>query len=49
MTKSTEGVKNLEKEFDIDLYYKIIEKMAILESKMIIVTLLDGTEIEVLR
>jgi len=33
-------------EFDIDIYFKIIEKMIVLEGNKIIVFLLDGTEIE---
>lgn len=33
-------------EFNIDLYFQTIEKIIILEEKKIIVTLLDGTEIE---
>jgi site-specific DNA recombinase len=32
--------------FDIDLYFMIVEKMTALEGQKIIVTLLDGTEIE---
>jgi hypothetical protein len=32
--------------FDIDLYFKVVEKMIVIESNMIIITLLDGTEIE---
>lgn len=32
--------------FDMDLYFKIIEKMTVFEGEKIIVTLLDGTEIE---
>jgi hypothetical protein len=34
-------------EFDIDIYFKIIEKMIVFEGNKIIVTLLDGTEVEV--
>lgn len=34
-------------EFDIDLFFRIIEKMTVFEGEKIIVTLLDGTEIEV--
>lgn len=30
----------------MDLYFKIIEKMVVFEGEKIIVTLLDGTEIE---
>lgn len=33
-------------EFDIDIYFKIIEKMIVFEGNKIIVTLLDDTEIE---
>ncbi|MGH4138394.1 MAG: recombinase family protein, partial [Clostridium sp.] len=36
------------KEFDIDIHFKLIEKMIVYEGNKIIVTLLDGTEIEVL-
>jgi len=32
--------------FDMDLYFKIIEKMTVLEGNKIVVTLLDGAEIE---
>jgi hypothetical protein len=41
-----ENAKVLE-EFDMDLYYKVIEKMNIYQENNIIVSLLDGTEIEV--
>lgn len=34
-------------EFDMDLFFRIIEKMTVFEGKKIIVTLIDGTEIEV--
>lgn len=34
-------------EFDMDLFFRIIEKMTVIEGQKIIVTLLDGTEIEV--
>jgi len=34
-------------EFDMDLFFRIIEKMIMFEGEKIIVTLLDGTEIEV--
>jgi len=34
-------------EFDTDIYFKIIEKMIVFEGNKIIVTLLDGTEMEV--
>lgn len=40
--KKTEPIK----EFDMDLFFKIIEKMVVYEGKKIIVGLLDGTEIE---
>ena len=43
--KIIENAELIEK-FDMDLFFKIIEKLTVLESKMIIVTLLDGTEIE---
>jgi len=33
-------------EFDIDIYFKIIEKTIVFEGNKVIVTLLDGTEIE---
>ena len=36
---------NLMKEFDIDIYFKIIEKMIVFEVNKVIVTLLDGTEV----
>ena len=35
------------KKFDIDIYFKIIEKMIVFEGNKIIVALLDGTEVEV--
>ncbi|WP_315166548.1 hypothetical protein [Metaclostridioides mangenotii] len=34
-------------EFDMDLFFRIIEKMTVFEGEKIIVTLLDGTELEV--
>lgn len=34
-------------EFDMDLFFRIIEKMTVFEGEKIIVTLLDRTEIEV--
>jgi site-specific DNA recombinase len=34
-------------EFDIDLFFRIIEKMTVFEGEKIIVTLLDGNEIKV--
>ena len=43
--KKIENAKPIE-EFDMDLYFSIIEKMAVFEDKKIIVTLLDGTDIE---
>ena len=33
-------------EFDMDLYFKMIERMTVFEDEKIIVTLLDGTEVE---
>ena len=33
-------------EFDMDLFFRIIEKMTVFEGQKIIITLLDGTEIE---
>lgn len=35
------------KEFNMDLYFRIIEKMIVFDGDKIIVTLLDVTEIEV--
>jgi site-specific DNA recombinase len=35
------------KGFDIDIYFIIIKKMIVVEGNKIIVTLLDGTEVEV--
>ena len=35
------------KEYDMDLFFRIIEKMTVFEGQKIILTLLDGTEIEV--
>jgi len=32
--------------FDLDLYFKIIEKMTVFDGKKIIISLIDGTEIE---
>jgi site-specific DNA recombinase len=32
--------------FDMDLYFRIVEKMIVFEGKNVIITLLDGTEIE---
>ncbi len=40
-----EDAKPLE-EFDIDLFFKIIEKITVFKEEKIIVTLLDSTEIE---
>jgi site-specific DNA recombinase len=34
------------KEFDMDLFFRIVEKMSVFDGKKIIVTLLDGTEVE---
>lgn len=43
-----EIINNVEpiEDFDMDLYFKIIEKVTVFEDKKIIVTQLDGTEIE---
>ncbi|MGO5066824.1 hypothetical protein [Clostridium sp. LCP25S3_F8] len=35
------------KKFDVDLFFRIIEKMTVFDGEKIIVSLLDGTEIEV--
>lgn len=43
--KILKNAKVLE-EFDIDLFFRIIEKITVFEGEKIIVTLLDGTEIE---
>ncbi|MPN61029.1 hypothetical protein SDC9_208763 [bioreactor metagenome] len=32
--------------FDMDLYFRIIEKMTVFKGEKVIVTLLEGTEIE---
>ena len=42
-------IKNAEsiEEFDMELFFRIIEKMIVFEGSKIIVGLLDGTEIEV--
>ena len=34
------------KQFDIDIYFKVVEKMTVNDGNIIILTLLDGTEIE---
>ena len=34
-------------EFDMDLFFRIVEKMSVFEGNKIILTLLDGTEIEI--
>jgi site-specific DNA recombinase len=41
-------IENAEKidEFDIDLYFKLIEKMKVFDKGKIVLYLLDGTEIE---
>jgi len=51
--KAGEFIKIIEdaeviEEFDIDIYFRIIEKMIVFEGNRIIVGLLDGTEVEVL-
>lgn len=44
-TKLFENSNAIE-EFDIDLYYKVIEKITVYQVNKIIVVLLDGTEVE---
>lgn len=49
--KSKQFIKIIENakpitEFDTDLFFRIIEKMTAFEGKKIIITLLDGTDIE---
>lgn len=34
-------------EFDVGLFFKLVEKITAIEEKLLIVSLLDGTEIEV--
>jgi uncharacterized ubiquitin-like protein YukD len=43
--KIFEGAEKIEK-FDVDLFYKVIEKMIVYQGNRVIVTLLDGTEVE---
>jgi site-specific DNA recombinase len=43
--KIIEGTEKI-KEFDIDIYYKVIEKITVYQGNKIIVTLLDGTDVE---
>lgn len=50
--RSKQFIKTIEKaepikEFDVNLFLKLIEKMTVFEGEKIIVNLLDGTEIEV--
>ncbi|WP_400245644.1 hypothetical protein AB3U99_03990 [Niallia sp. JL1B1071] len=33
-------------EFDLELYFKLIEKLTVFEGSIIIVSLLDGTDVE---
>jgi len=40
------NAKPIEK-FDMDLFFRIIEKITVFEGEKIIVSLLDGTEVEV--
>ena len=40
------GNGDLIKEFDIDLYFKMIEKMVVIDGDKIVVSFLDGTEVE---
>ncbi|WP_317817678.1 hypothetical protein [Clostridium tetani] len=50
-TKQFVGIlKNVKpiKKFDVDLFFRIIEKMTVFDGEKIIVSLLDGTEIEVI-
>ncbi len=35
------------KDFDVDMFFRIVEKMTVFDGEKIIVSLLDGTEIEV--
>lgn len=44
-----EIIKDAEKveDFDMDMYLRLVEKMTVFEGEKIIVSLLDGTEIEV--
>jgi site-specific DNA recombinase len=37
------------KEFDVDLFFGIVEKMTVFDDKRIVIELFDGTEIEVLN
>lgn len=34
-------------DFDVDMYFRLVEKMTVFDGKKIIVSLLDGMEIEV--
>jgi site-specific DNA recombinase len=34
------------KEFDVDLFFGMVEKMSVFDGKRIVVSLLDGSEIE---
>jgi len=50
--KAKQFIKIIEKaeeirEFDVDLLFMFIEKMSVFDGNKIIVSLLDGTEIEV--
>ncbi|WP_237737368.1 hypothetical protein [Clostridium carboxidivorans] len=50
--KSNQFIKIIEKaeaikKFDVNLFLKLIEKLTVFEGEKIIVSLLDGTEIEV--
>ena len=40
------GYGELIKEFDIDLYFKMIEKMTVYKDENIIIRFLGGTEVE---
>ena len=45
--KIFERAQKIEK-FDVDLYYKVIEKIVIYQGNKVIVGLLDGSEIEII-
>ncbi|UZQ49994.1 hypothetical protein [Clostridium kluyveri] len=49
--KARQFIKMLEKaklieEFDIDLFFRIVEKMTVFDGEKVIVSLMDGTEVE---
>lgn len=50
--KARQFIKMLEKaklieEFDIDLFFRIVEKMTVFDGEKVIVSLMDGSEVEV--